>query len=216
MAHDAFFLCFLYQFLCENGWISVKLARWHSFQLLSKIVIMLICSERWVGSVAISAANRWIPDRRPSLYRCRLTNIGIPIAKIRRPRQSYPSYLIVEIPISEKTVFILRQGPGSRPRPGCVGSLWPWARHITLHCFSRPRRSREKQKSVRLNLYAVVRAACERLYAPLGVEKDVQMDMCIGKAQYPRKLLAKICRFRQTYPFYFYVIFLARPCKRNI
>ena len=46
-----------------------------------------------------------------SKQRCRLTNIGIPIIKIRRSH--YLLVVTMEIPIAERMVFILRQGPGS-------------------------------------------------------------------------------------------------------
>ena len=36
--------------------------------------------------------------------------------------------------------------------------------------------------------------ACERLYTPRGVEMDIQMDIWIVKAQWPGKVLVKVCR----------------------
>ena len=47
-----------------------------------------------------------------SIYRCRLTSIGIPFIKIRRPHDHL--IFIMEIPLPGNAVLILKQGPRRR------------------------------------------------------------------------------------------------------
>ena len=77
-----------------------------------------------------------------SIKRCGLTSSEIAIIKIRRPHDYF--IFIIEIPIPQKTVFILRRGP--RPGVDCFTTIkpsvihsWSTLQRTNIHCGMIPK-----------------------------------------------------------------------------
>ena len=70
--------------------------------------------------------------------------------------------------------------------------LCPWARHFTLHCFSRPR---SKCVPARADLYAVSPCCMwAAVYSPGSWDWYPDGYMRTGKVQWPGKILVKVFR----------------------
>ena len=112
---------FKYILLNENIWIWIKISlKFVPKGSINNIpALVQIMAWRWPGDRPLSepmmdnlptpicvTRPQWVNKKR-----CRLTNIGIPMWKIRRSRDCL--LFNMGIPYLEKTVFLLRRSPGS-------------------------------------------------------------------------------------------------------